>query len=103
MTRKRRSADITTVAPSDLVSSELKIGGQKLVVVSFPIDAQNDARWASLTEAEREVVELVLAGKTNAAIATTRRTSARTVANQIASILKKLGMKSRREVLSYGK
>lgn len=48
-----------------------------------------------LTAAERGVVELVGRGATNQEIARIRKTSTRTVANQIASILRKLDLPSR--------
>lgn len=44
----------------------------------------------SLTPAEREVLALVIEGGSNAAIARQRKTSVRTVANQVASLLAKL-------------
>ncbi len=61
------------------------------------------AHLEELTAAERDVVRLVLLGATNAEIAAARASSIRTVANQLASILRKLGAPSRlgvvREVL----
>jgi DNA-binding NarL/FixJ family response regulator len=51
-----------------------------------------------LTRAERQIVAGVLNGRTNAAIALTRRTSCRTVANQLAGIYRKLGVSSRWEL-----
>ena len=51
---------------------------------------------ASLTAAERDVLELLRRGMTNAEIARLRERSARTVANQVASILRKSGVPSRR-------
>jgi DNA-binding NarL/FixJ family response regulator len=54
-----------------------------------------------LTVAERQVVAGVLSGCTNAAIARGRRTSCRTVANQLAAIYRKLGVSSRWELAAY--
>jgi DNA-binding NarL/FixJ family response regulator len=51
-----------------------------------------------LTAAEREIVAGVLSGRSNAAIAQARRTSTRTVANQLAAIYRKLGVFSRWEL-----
>ena len=48
-----------------------------------------------LSAAEREVAELVARGLSNAAIAKRRSTTARTVANQLAAIFRKLGVRSR--------
>lgn len=50
----------------------------------------------SLTTAERDVLELVAMGLTNAEIAQMRNRSARTIANQVASLLAKTGATSRR-------
>jgi DNA-binding CsgD family transcriptional regulator len=61
-----------------------------VAVVTFSL-----ARCASLTNAEREVARMAGAGMSNLAIARRRRTSVRTVANQIASVLRKLGIPSR--------
>lgn len=62
----------------------------------LPVEAWGlDAR---LTQAERQVVAGVLDGRTNAAIAMARRTSCRTVANQLAAIYRKLGVSSRWEL-----
>lgn len=52
-----------------------------------------------LSEAERFVLQLVVAGKSNAEIAEARGTSARTVANQVASLLRKLGARSRYDLI----
>jgi DNA-binding CsgD family transcriptional regulator len=61
--------------------------------------------WASrphaetvLTSAESEVLDLIRAGLTNSDIAQKRGTSTRTVINQIAHILRKSGVCSRREL-----
>jgi DNA-binding NarL/FixJ family response regulator len=54
------------------------------------------AHAAPLTAAERDVLELLRRGMSNAEIARLRARSARTVANQVASILRKSGVPSRR-------
>jgi DNA-binding CsgD family transcriptional regulator len=53
-----------------------------------------------LSEAERAIMVAVAAGKRTRAIARERGTSARTVANQLASIYRKAGVASRRELLA---
>jgi len=59
----------------------------------------------ALSVAEREVLALLLAGKSNRQIARARRRSERTVANQVAAILRKTGCPSRRalRVLADGR
>ena len=69
--------------------------GEQLLVVSWGVD---DA--PALSTAERAVATLVAEGKTNAEIALARRTSVRTIANQVATILRKLGVPSRHHVAS---
>ena len=68
-------------------------------VVSFSLP---ETDWRDpLTPAEIDVVEDVLAGLGNAQIAGKRTSSPRTVANQLASIYKKLRVRSRLELSIY--
>ncbi len=60
------------------------------------------APLASLTDAEREVLELVGRGPSNRAIAKARGTTERTIANQVASTLRKLKVPSRRALAAIG-
>ncbi len=62
--------------------------------VSSPVSSP-----VSLTPAEREVLALVIEGGSNAAIARQRKTSVRTVANQVASLLAKLEAGSRYDLI----
>jgi DNA-binding NarL/FixJ family response regulator len=55
-----------------------------------------------LTRAEREVLSGVIRGQSNREIAVYRDTSTRTVANQVASLLKKFGVASRTELSARG-
>jgi DNA-binding NarL/FixJ family response regulator len=72
------------------------VGAPELCWVFLPVESLGlDPR---LTDAERQVVAGVLSGRSNAAIAGARRTSARTVANQLAAIYRKLGVSSRWEL-----
>jgi DNA-binding NarL/FixJ family response regulator len=83
--------------PRDLRASVLHIAGREVMVLSYSTVAVIDA-LERLSRAEREVVELLLSGASNAEIARQRGTSARTVANQAASIFRKLGVGSRMEL-----
>lgn len=71
-------------------------GGQ-LLVVRFPLSSSTPAS-SKLTAAEREVVRRVLDGRRTSEIAAARRTSPRTVANQLQSVFRKLGIASRAEL-----
>lgn len=75
----------------------LKVGRDKLVVMSLPTEGSGSA-IGKLTAAEREVVQLAIKGLTNAEIAHRRGASARTVANQLASVYRKLGVASRADL-----
>jgi DNA-binding NarL/FixJ family response regulator len=76
--------------------SRFTAGEDRYVVISLPLeeDALDD-----LTDAERSIVELVIAGLSNADIAKARAVSERTVANQMAAVLKKTGTRSRYELI----
>ena len=67
-------------------------------LVIFVWDSEQ-ASSGALAPGEREVLRLLLAGLSNSEIAAARGTSARTVANQVASLLKKLGARSRYELI----
>jgi DNA-binding NarL/FixJ family response regulator len=71
-------------------------GADTFAILSFPV--QPPALPPALSTAEREVCRLLLAGATNAEIAKQRGTAVRTIANQVASILRKVGAASRSEL-----
>jgi len=76
--------------------AEVAIRDDKLLVGAYPLVAAD--RVASLTEAELDVVISLLSGSTNADIAQRRRSSERTVANQVQAIYRKIGVRSRSEL-----
>lgn len=68
----------------------------RTLVLSFRIPATD---WPSqLTSTEAEIARDVLAGLSNAEIARRRGTAVRTIANQVASIYRKLRVRSRLEL-----
>lgn len=84
-----------------LGSAAAKVGLRSRLALVDVASAMFGARPSSvhnapLTAAERDVLELLRRGMTNAEIARLRERSARTVANQVASILRKSGVTSRR-------
>ncbi len=93
---ERRVPDSEKAAGGGVRVSEMRLGDLELVVVSTPI-AESDV-LGRLSPAEREVALLASAGCPSREIAERRGTSERTVANQLASIFKKLGMSSRTEL-----
>jgi DNA-binding NarL/FixJ family response regulator len=85
-------------------------GGPTLEFAPLPVNAEADlaiariapaaCSLASLSDAERSIVADLFGGKRIPAIALERGTSRRTVAHQICSIHRKLGVSSRRELLA---
>jgi DNA-binding NarL/FixJ family response regulator len=69
--------------------------GERFLVISLPAE---DDRFPGLTRTEQAIADAIALGASNAEIARTRRTSVRTVANQVASILRKLGVSSRTQI-----
>jgi DNA-binding NarL/FixJ family response regulator len=86
--------------PSDLEVEIVEVAGETLLVFSWPRRRPRRPAAVELTSAEREVLEAVCAGRSNAAIAATRGTAVRTVANQVASLLRKFRVRSRHELVA---
>jgi DNA-binding CsgD family transcriptional regulator len=89
---KRSHASLPTV-PRDLIALESDDG--ELAVLSFTLPQDNAI---NLSSAESDVARHILAGRSNSEIAALRRCSTRTVANQVASLFRKLGVRSRLEL-----
>ncbi|MGD8310877.1 MAG: helix-turn-helix transcriptional regulator [Chromatiales bacterium] len=69
---------------------------QQLLIGSYPRIPEHALQ--GLTPAERDVLAALLAGSTQADIAARRGSSERTIANQVQSIYRKLGVRSRNEL-----
>jgi DNA-binding CsgD family transcriptional regulator len=78
-------------------ATRIRAGRAELEVLVASTNVRSDAT-AELTDAEREVVRGVVEGKSDAAIAESRGTSARTVANQLRRVFTKLSVHSRGEL-----
>jgi DNA-binding CsgD family transcriptional regulator len=77
------------------------VGSDEYLLIDFPLPGARTAEiGGGLTPGEQAVAALVLRGQSNSEIAVTRGTSLRTVANQIASIYRKVGVRSRRELFA---
>jgi DNA-binding NarL/FixJ family response regulator len=94
----RLKAPRLTSLPFGLRASKVTIDGEELAVFSFPLPPP--ALPESLSAAERDVAIALLEGLSNAEIAATRGTAPRTVANQVAALLRKLGVRSRTEAVA---
>jgi DNA-binding CsgD family transcriptional regulator len=88
--------------PDDLVAYAFTVEDDEYVVFSFrSSDAPAGERLDdALTASERAVVDLVLLGRSNEEVALARGTSPRTVANQLGLVYRKLGVRSRRELVA---
>lgn len=75
-----------------------RFAGRRFVLIA---DAPLARAPSGLTDAERDVVRLLSAGLSNVEIARERGTSEHTVAKQVSSVLRKLGVGSRLEVALY--
>lgn len=75
---------------------DVRVGTEALVVISLPSNLGSSV--SRLTRAEREVASATIHGDSTAAIARMRGRSPRTIANQLASIYRKLGVSSRAEL-----
>jgi DNA-binding CsgD family transcriptional regulator len=92
----RRGA-VRVRAPRSLEVRRLSLEGDDLVLFSWSTDPPS--RAPRLSRAEEDVLDRVLRGATNAEIARARGVSARTVANQVAGLLRKLGAASRFDLI----
>ena len=79
----------------------MEVGGERIVVVSLPAIAGAGVAVSDLTAAEHEVAFYAAAGLSNAEIAARRQRSPRTVANQLASVYRKLDVGSRAELAAW--
>jgi|SRR5580704_422870 DNA-binding CsgD family transcriptional regulator len=81
--------------PVALRATRVEVGAGTYVLLSFP---RSHDLLDALTPAERQVALAVLAGLSNAEVARMRGSSPRTVANQLATIFRKLAVRSRAEL-----
>lgn len=82
-------------APPNLSCRVLRSGETEVVLLSF-----TPGERSGLTTAERDVALAVARGLSNAKIAAERQASPRTIANQVAAIMRKLGVSSRAELVA---
>ncbi len=87
--------------PAGLVAWRLDLGDGQEVAVLELATSDRCSRVPGVTGAERVVLGLAAAGLSNARIAACRGVSPRTVANQIASVFRKLGVHSRLELHAW--
>lgn len=88
--------------PDDLRVSVLTHDSGKYVVLSWAEAPAPQADGVTFTAAERAVHALLLAGLSDAEIAQVRGTTRSTVTKQVDAVFRKLGVKSRRELIARG-
>lgn len=94
-----RQLSAATPLPSDLSAHIIERGGTRYAVFSFSM--KRDEGLRALTPSELAVVELLRKGLSDNAIAAQRGTTRSTITKQVASIFRKLGVRSRRELLAH--
>ncbi len=82
-------------APPNLAVRILRSGETEVALLSF-----TPKERGGLTAAERDVALAVARGLSNAQIGSERQASPRTIANQVAAIMRKLGVSSRAELVA---
>jgi DNA-binding NarL/FixJ family response regulator len=94
-----RRDDRTVSPPPQLRAYRLPVDGRELVLFAWDAADHAEPSLDALTTAERDVLARVTRGHSNKAIAQARGVALRTVANQVASLLRKLGASSRLELI----
>jgi len=94
----RGNAPDPNAVPIGLETWRTRVGDSEYALFRFPLGKAE--RWSCLTSRERTVASEILHGLSNAEIAGKLGVAPRTVANQIASIFRKLGVGSRAELSS---
>jgi DNA-binding CsgD family transcriptional regulator len=84
--------------PRGLAVDAFTAAGEEFLIFSWEHEPPSRPGVA-LTAAERDVLERVVRGDSNADIARVRKASVRTVANQVASLLRKTGAESRFDLI----
>ena len=87
-------------AAAQLAALPIEAAGQAYVLLCWSMSPP--ANWEQLTGAELAVATALVEGGSNQQIAIARGSSVRTVANQVASIFRKLGVRSRGELAAEG-
>lgn len=85
-------------APAGLRASLFGDGSCEYALLEWPLPAPSLA--ATFGAAEGDVLRALAAGLSNAEIARTRRRSPHTIANQVARIYRRLGVRSRLELFA---
>lgn len=99
--RLKSRADLRRLAIEDARVHEVELAQHMKIHVLDVSPRTAKLGLGVLTPSELAVARLAAAGRSNAQIATARRASPRTIANQMAAILRKLQLRSRIELAAY--
>jgi DNA-binding NarL/FixJ family response regulator len=83
--------------PPGLCATVVTMHGEEWLVLSHPVTISRLPE--GLSPSECDVIQAVLRGLSNADIARERATSVHTIGNQMASVFKKLGVRSRLDLV----
>ncbi len=96
-----RSAEATEEAELDEDGprvTRMRVGGEDIIVLSVPLPKLQYPD--NTTDAEREIIDLVLQGLSAKEIAESRGASLRTVTTQLGAIFRKAGVNSQAELIA---
>lgn len=96
MARTAASRAASLVAPEGVIAERFEVDGEAFVAFRWDLTPS----LPELTPAEDDVFKLLVRGASNRAIAAARKASVRTVANQVANVLRKLKVESRYELMA---
>jgi DNA-binding NarL/FixJ family response regulator len=90
-------AAIDVPPPPDLRATHFAVGDGAYVILSFAVPHGDDSL---LTPAEADIAGALVQGKSNRRIAAERGRSVHTIVNQVSAIFRKLGVRSRAELVA---
>jgi DNA-binding NarL/FixJ family response regulator len=90
--------ELSVAPPPGLFASRFELGEHEFLLLEWPLASRPAP--PRLTRAEQEVLNLILAGFSNPEIAARRGRSVRTIANQVASLFRRLDVGSRLELFA---
>jgi DNA-binding CsgD family transcriptional regulator len=97
MGRSKSEVSPWPAPPAGLELATLRVGGEELAVLAYRLEG-GAGLFDGLTPAERAVAEAVIEGLSNREIGALRGVSLGTVTKHLASVYRKLGVGSRRQL-----
>lgn len=85
--------------PPDLEATVIRVGDEDVLVLQYAPSSRHPF-LAALSDAEHSVAIFLIAGLSNAEIASVRGSSVRTVTTQVQAVYRRLGVGSRAELVA---